>query len=553
MATRHLRIHGDNIIECERSLSLLSKSLNVIPKYIETSPTYMPMYMLGSIQVDLLSGHGRWGVDISEALAKNGGILREGADSYITEITDDHETIIFALEYCSALPAGNNAWQRNGRAYASALANVPYLYMAEIGGVELDDNRQKKAPRFPNPVVPFSYLMLSKRLQSFCLPEYMAHPSITDSLYKKYSNVFGLDECLQIIKALINGTDYSELTEALTGKAISMVKLLADDRRSVDTLCGVEWDNLLNSKDSAIWLQKNTRSIIWKKKIAGKVVTTPTFSKLFTRVLSYDCATIGANDLPICIIPDNKRKDFETYLGKLYPSTNFSFDKGKPLVIVWITGFKPRGDDSRPDRGLAPLAKMLLGNDAQIMAVVYGRVLHGKQAVVEACFGIKARVALHPVDSGFGLAVAALGARLGSGVVGGIDGGDITLGIFLAARGLDDIRRFETHLTPARAETEEVLVRLLEEVAALDIEFAGELHLARTEFGVSVNVLRSDGLAVALIVGDNEFHGVEDSADTGSGLFEALAHGVFEETDINHSLHLGVSDTVDERKENAPQ
>ncbi len=111
---------------------------------------------------------------------------------------------------------------------------------------------------------------------------------------------------------------------------------------------------------------------------------------------------------------------------------------------------------------------------------------------------------------------------------------------------MDDIRRFETHLTPARAETEEVLVRLLEEVAALDIEFASELHLARTEFGVSVNVLRSDGLTVALIVGDNEFHGVEDSADTGSGLFEALADGMLEEADINHTLHLGVSDTVDE-------
>ena len=72
-------------------------------------------------------------------------------------------------------------------------------------------------------------------------------------------------------------------------------------------------------------------------------------------------------------------------------------------------------------------------------------VLYGKQAVIQACFGIEARVALHPVDSGFGLAVAALGARLGSGVVGGIDGGDITLGIFLAAGGLDDIRRFEAY------------------------------------------------------------------------------------------------------------
>ena len=79
------------------------------------------------------------------------------------------------------------------------------------------------------------------------------------------------------------------------------------------------------------------------------------------------------------------------------------------------------------------------------IAFLRRRVLYGKQAVVEACFGIKARVALHTVDSGFGLAVAALGARLGSGVVGGIDGGDITLGIFLAARGLDDIRRFEAY------------------------------------------------------------------------------------------------------------
>ena len=176
-------------------------------------------------------------------------------------------------------------------------------------------------------------------------------------------------------------------------------------------------------------------------------------------------------------------------------------------------------------------------------------VLHGKQTVVETCLCVQARVALHPVDSGFGLAVAALGARLGSRVVGGIDGGDIALGVLVAAGGLDDIRRFEAHLTPARTETEEILVRLLEEVAALDIEFAGELHLARAEFGVSVDVLCGDSLAVSLVVGDNEFHGGEDGADTRCGLFEALADGMLQQTDINHSLHLGVTDTVDERKE----
>ena len=370
--TRHLRIHGDNIIECERSLSLLSKALNVHPEYVATSPTCMPMYMLGTIQVDLLSGHGRWGVDIATALSKHGGILREGADSYITEIIGSNESIILALEYCSALPAGNNAWQRNGRAFSSVLAGVPYLYIAEIGGVELDENRNVKAPRFPNPVVPFSYLTASKRLKSICLPIYTAHPSITDTLYKKYSKVFGMAECLLVIEALVKGKDYSDIAAVLTTKALGMVKLLAGDRRSVDTLRGSEWDNLLKSRDKASWLQRNTLNIVWKKKTADKISTTKTFNKLFTKVLSYKCNTIGAKDLPICIIPDNKRKEFEAYLGKLYPVARFNFDTSKPLAIVWITGFKPHGDDSRPDRGLSPLAKMVLGNDAQIMAVVYG-------------------------------------------------------------------------------------------------------------------------------------------------------------------------------------
>ena len=249
MAKRHIRIHGDNIIECERSLSLLSKALDVTPCYIDDSSIFLPKYMLGEMQVDLLSGHGRWGIDIADILAKHGGVLREYADSYITEIKGDVETIIFVLEYCSALPAGNNAWQRNGRAFSSALAGVPYLYLAEIGGVELDDERQVKAPRFPNPVVPFSYLMISKRLEALCLPIYFAHPSITDTLFKKYKDVFGMNECLQIIEALLNGKDCSSIANVLTEKALKMVKLLSENRRTVDTLRGDEWDNLLKSKN----------------------------------------------------------------------------------------------------------------------------------------------------------------------------------------------------------------------------------------------------------------------------------------------------------------
>jgi len=205
MNKRYLRVHGDNIVECERTLLLLSQAFGKEVRIIPASSLYMPFYELAIndkdiLQIELLSGHGRWGVDITTALMDNGGILREGADSYITEIVNGQEKILLAIEYCSALPAGNNAWQRNGRAYSSVLAGVPYLYYAEVGGVELDENRAVKAPRFPNPVVPFSYLTTTKRMNAFCIPVYTTHPSITEALHLEFQNIFGYLDSLEVVK-----------------------------------------------------------------------------------------------------------------------------------------------------------------------------------------------------------------------------------------------------------------------------------------------------------------------------------------------------------------
>jgi hypothetical protein len=40
-----------------------------------------------------------------------------------------------------------------------------------------------------------------------------------------------------------------------------------------------------------------------------------------------------------------------------------------------IKGFKPRGDDNRPDRGILPLAVMLSSTEVEIMTYIYGPVL----------------------------------------------------------------------------------------------------------------------------------------------------------------------------------
>lgn len=373
--SKYLRIHGDNIVECERTLELIKGAYNGQLTFL-SSPLYKPKYKLtfdgGVFVIELLSGHDRWGVDVVAELQKNGGILHEGADSYVTEVKDNDETVVFALEYCSALPAGNNAWQRSGRALSSVLARVPYLYYTELGGVELNEDRSVKATRFPNPVVPFSYISTSKKYNSCCIPVYKAHPSITESLLRRYKDIIGVEQSRNIIKGLIDGTDISSSLNTLIQKDLALVKLLSNDRRKVDTLRNNQWDNLLNAENPDEWLVNNTASLVWQKKSSDKVLVSRSYKHLISGVLGLRCRTIGGRDLPICIIPKDKLTSFESILHRLYPSLDITLDKTKPLTIVWITGFKPRGDDSRPDRGLAPLARMTIGGKANMMCVVSG-------------------------------------------------------------------------------------------------------------------------------------------------------------------------------------
>ncbi len=193
--TGFLRIHGDNIIECERALFLIADSFTAQVHPITSAP-YMPRYEIRCnnellFTVELLPGHGRWNVDLQQVLRSYDAPLREAVDAIVTRVSPDgqQEKIILALEFCNALLAGNQAWQRNGRALACAVVGMPYLYFAEIGGVELDENRQVKAPRFPKPIVPFSYMTAIKNLNVVCLPVYLPSPSSSEDIRHQYAGV----------------------------------------------------------------------------------------------------------------------------------------------------------------------------------------------------------------------------------------------------------------------------------------------------------------------------------------------------------------------------
>ena len=375
MIIRNLRIHGDNIVECERTLKMIAEAYSSTYELLN-SPIYFPKYSIKTkdcqFVIELLSGHGRWSdIDLGDIIYKAGGRLRESADSYLTEVSEKQETVLLGIEYCSALPAGNNAWQRNGRALASVFANVPYLYYAEIGGIELDENRTPKAPRYPNPAVPFSYVSLSHDMNCVCLPVYRAHPSMTLQNMLAYKSALGYDDGLVFIRQILNKEDTTLTVNRLKDKAVKMVEILSNGRKKNDTLKGKEWNELLISTNRPSWLVQNYKEE-WQKKSSDKVLVTGTFELLKSKIKSLSVVPITAKDLPFCIVPKQNLPALKSWIKKTYNGLDTNFDLNKDLAFVWITGFKPKGDDSRPDRGLSPLCRMILGKDANIMAIVSG-------------------------------------------------------------------------------------------------------------------------------------------------------------------------------------
>lgn len=374
MTDRYIRIHGDNIIECERTLQMIYDALGGTISLTD-SPIFMPIYEIevpGVIfRIELLSGHGRWGVNIGNHIMENGGILREGADSYISEVIGKEEKFILAIEYCSALPAGNNAWQRNGRALSSVLAGVPYLFMAELGGVELNGKREVIAARKPNPIVPFSYISTTKDYANLCIPVYRPHPSITDELLVDFNSVFGYTESLKVIRGLLLGEDITESISVLANKSLKLVNVLSAEKKRITTLKGKGWTEYLESDNRANWILNNSE-MVWNKKTSDKVNAPERMKELLKQSIALQLNTIGASDIPICLIPEGRIKEFEDLLKHTYPELEIFLPKDKPLAVIWITGYKPTGEDSRPDRGLCPLAKMILKDSARMISIVYG-------------------------------------------------------------------------------------------------------------------------------------------------------------------------------------
>jgi hypothetical protein len=378
-------IHGDNIVECERTLSLITRALDgeVINAHGPFDSAVCPLFQVWVRDYNLtlnfryFPGFGRWSQDILALIRQRGGLLREAADVIITQVTDTFEEPLIAIEYCGALPAGNQAWQRNGRAYSFAKAGIPYVYMAEVGGYELDVNRGRKSTRIPNPAVPFSYLALSTSTHTLVAQVVVASPGADAISMQSYKDVFGFDVLLSLIRKLILGRGYKEEDESLKHNLLEFVQLLAAGRRRKDTLTPDQWKDAYEFISSGGRLDQYViqRAPLPWAKMAYIEALTDSARKLMDCAAKYAVGLTGSS-LPICVIPPHEYQSFAEDVRNLYSNLSSTFAEWllgrEKLAICWIMGFKPRGDDARPDRGLAPMARMLIGEQTDLLTVVYG-------------------------------------------------------------------------------------------------------------------------------------------------------------------------------------
>ncbi|HBS26158.1 MAG TPA: hypothetical protein DD827_03345 [Gammaproteobacteria bacterium] len=380
-----LHIHGDNIVECERALAIILQSLaDVIesispPGFSITCPRYL-LKLKGAtkpLSVTFYPGFGRWDYDILQSVRDRGGVLREAADVIVTAAHNGEEMPLFAIEFCGALPAGNQAWQRSGRAFSFGMAQIPYLYISEIGGYELDSNRRRKAPRMPNAAVPFSYLAFSIEHETPVFPIFVTAPGADTDSRKVFADVFADQELIDLVCAHLYQDDDAEIFDILQQKVLSFVKKRADSSRKGETLSREQWqtafDELKNTNGLSNFLVTKVRQD-WSKTAYIDALTDR--AKALMAVGSRHGIGLTGTKLPMCLLDRDARSRFASDVNKLFPELDSEFKEflnhPESLAICWVMGFKPRGDDARPDRGLAPLTRMLVGSDHEMLTIVYG-------------------------------------------------------------------------------------------------------------------------------------------------------------------------------------
>lgn len=390
---KYFRIHGDNIVECERLYNIIKKSVQIQhEERFFLSPACLALKVITANSDTLFFEYfpgfnknisDRWTSNIFQILKDNGSFLNETPDVLLTEKTSDGEKILIAIEFCSALQAGNQAWQRSGRAYSTARTNIcPYLYIIDFVKYELDKNRNRKALRFPNTVIPYSYYNASKSWKYPAIQVYFRSEEFQpafDALLQNFdTSLFGESDVYALLYGLIYGTDVEPVYTALIQKNLKIMDFMSAANGS-NSYTQEDWRSICNDYSGDILaFSKQNIPFPFTKKIAQKSITGR--NKDFADLATKYSIGVASKDLPFGLIPSYNKTDFANELLTLYPEMRKEFYNKlaieNDLIVCMFKGFKPHGDDARPDRGILPLITMLFGETIEILTFVYGETSH---------------------------------------------------------------------------------------------------------------------------------------------------------------------------------
>lgn len=388
---KHFRVYGDNIIECIRTVELISENtlFSVTFNYefkSQSEITATGKMKNEEIVIDLIPGFDkstkkRWTENILNNLKDNGGTLDETPDAFLTRISNEEkESFVCTIEYCSALQAGNQAWQRSGRAYSTGKTLIPYFYIIEYTKYELDSvTRERKALRDPNAIVPFSYLAYTKTINNPVLQTFFQSEEFdeNDEHFRgtDFKTIFSRTTVSNYIVALMLQMDTTVYERDLLEKTKNMVKFLspetANDKLTKTDIDNFDMDNLLESLEEMTSF--NASKKIAKKSASGHIFELNDLFKKYSK-------GIFSQDLPFGFIPEENINNFCDDLMDLYEMSETEISKmrnQKNIVFTLIKGFKPAGDDNRPDRGILPLLRMTFGEDCFVLTILYGPILKG--------------------------------------------------------------------------------------------------------------------------------------------------------------------------------
>lgn len=312
------RLHGDNIVECERIMDLILMGLepkSVYRGFISQACPYVEVEFLRAgkskkWQFQMFPGFNktisdRWDRNILDLLKQEGSFLDEAPDVVLTGVQNNSEEIILAIEFCGALQAGNQAWQRSGRAYSTGRTRYPYIYIVDFVKYELDNtNRKRKNLRFPNPAVPYSYISHSRHTGNVIVQAYFKaeefQPNFDPRLNNFDKTIFSERDVAEFIILSLLRQDTTQIEEILIDKNLKMVDFLSEATSSRTNFTKGEWNKLHQSGDSIVDYSISLDRFNFRKIIAGKSMGG--YVKQFRETVQKYSIGMASGSLPFGII-----------------------------------------------------------------------------------------------------------------------------------------------------------------------------------------------------------------------------------------------------------